>query len=370
MNRQVVIVTGAAGFLGSAITVDLCADHTVIALDRRRPSEALLAAAPEATWHRVDIAEADAVERVFREAKASLGRVDLVVHFAAFYHFGTDWLDEYQRTNVGGTSNVLRSASQSGVGRVIFASSIAAMRPPPPAEVLTEKTPTADFIPYAKSKAIGEKMLAEASDRLPGIVLRIAGAFSDWCELPPLCSLIEFWGGRSPLNRLVVGQGATGMPYIHRDDLVRVVRSCIQRQATLDRYEVLLASQHGAVTHRDLFAAIRQLSKKNASGPIFFAPGLAKIGLYAQHALGRLTGRVPYERPWMLQYVDRPWVADTTHTQRKLGFCPTEGLGLLDRLPAILEHFHEDRRTWADRNRLRTDGRYAYGGAESAVSEH
>ena len=47
---------------------------------------------------------------------------------------------------------------------------------------------------------------AAAKDRLPATVLRIGGAFSDWCELPPLYSLIKGWWGTSPLRRILVGR--------------------------------------------------------------------------------------------------------------------------------------------------------------------
>ncbi|HYW80834.1 MAG TPA: hypothetical protein VE890_14735, partial [Thermoguttaceae bacterium] len=223
---------------------------------------------------------------------------------------------------------------------------------------------TADYIPYAKTKMLGEQAVREASDRLPAIVLRIGGVFSDWCELPPLWSLLKLWGGRSPLSRLVVGRGRSGMPYIHRDDLVRIVRACVERQSGLGRYEVFLASQQGAVTHGELFAAVRRTLRKTTGKPIFLASGLAKFGLNAQHVLSYLTGRVPFEHPWMLQFTDRPWVADTTYTRSKLGLLPTEGLGLLERLPVLLASFQHDRRRWEDRNRLRADGRYAYGGED------
>ncbi|HYW79441.1 MAG TPA: NAD(P)-dependent oxidoreductase, partial [Thermoguttaceae bacterium] len=102
MNRKVVIITGAAGFLGSAVTVDLCRDYTVVAVDCREPSRTLLAAAPGVGWHRVDIADAEALAAVFRQTVTSVGRVDLVIHFAAFYHFGIDWREEYEQTNVQG----------------------------------------------------------------------------------------------------------------------------------------------------------------------------------------------------------------------------------------------------------------------------
>ncbi len=360
MHPQVVIVTGAAGFLGSAITVDLCKDHRVVAIDRREPTGDLVNRAAGTDWHCLDIADADAVNSAFARTRERLGRIDLVVHFAAFYHFGTDWHSEYQRTNLRGTANVLRAAVGNGAKRLIFASSVAAMLPPPSGETLTETTPSADYLPYAKSKSLGEHMIRAASDRLPALVLRIGGVFSDWSELPPLTSLIQRWAGRWPLSCLVPGRGTTGVPYLHRSDLVRMVRSCVARHLALAPCEVFLASPDGAVLHKELFAAIRRQGGAAPPRPIFIPPSMARIGLSVCRAFGRLVGRPPFERPWMVRFVDRPWVVNAVFTRRQLGWNCAEGMGILDRVEVLLEHFRQDRRTWKQRNRMRSEGKYAY----------
>ena len=115
---------------------------------------------------------------------------------------------------------------------------------------IVEAVTSADFIPYAKSNQIGEELVGEGADKLPAVLLRIGGAFSDWCELPPLYSLIRMWSGRGPLGQLVPGRGDSGIPYIHRADVVRIVRRCIERHGTLEPLEVFLASRQGAVSHR------------------------------------------------------------------------------------------------------------------------
>lgn len=361
MRHRVIVVTGAAGFLGSAVVVDLARRDSVVAVDRRTPSRALLRAAPGVTWHQADIADKTALASLFAETTRRFSRVDLVLHFAAFYHFGSDWHVEYDRTNIGGTSNVLEIAAEAGTRRLLFASSTAATIPPPPGETLTERTPTTDYIPYGKSKSVGEQMVEDAARALPAIVLRIGGVFSDWCELPPLYSLIKLWTGKSPLSRLVLGSGDTGIPYIHRDDLVHLIRRCVDRHEALGAYEVFLASQHGAVLHKDLFPIIRQVrSNTPHSRPIFVPPALAKMGLYAKLVWGFATGNMPYERPWMLEYVDRPWIADTTYTREKLEWTCAKGMGVRDRLPTILDHFANHRLKWERRNRLRNEARYAY----------
>ncbi len=361
MDPRIVVVTGAAGFIGSAVTVDLARRHRVVALDRRDPGEALLNAAPGVIWKRLDIADGDRVEEALADAKERFGRVDLVLHLAAFYHFGTDWHGEYERTNVQGTAHVLRESMAVGAARLIFASSIAVMEPPSPGRMLDGRSPTSDYVPYARSKSLGERMILEASGRLPATVLRIGGAFSDWCELPPLHSLIKNWWGRSPLRRIVVGRGDAGMPFVHRDDLVRLVRACLEREAELADHEVLIASQHGTVLHRDLFRVIRrEWPGAGSTEPISIPPSVARIGLGLKRALGTVTGNPPFERLWMLRYLDRPWVVDASYAREKLGWSCSAGMGLCDRLPTMLDHLRRRPREWEHRNQLRDSGSYAY----------
>jgi len=352
----VVVVTGAAGFLGSSITADLARSHSVIAVDRREPDALLLHAAPGVEWAKLDIAEADEVAAVFQGAKRRLGRIDVVIHLAAFYHFGADAHPEYERTNVRGTAHVLRAATDVGATRLIFASSVAAMEPAPPGQVLDESSPTSDYLPYAASKSTGERMVLAALSRLPAIVLRIGGVFSDWCELPPLHGLIKNWWGKSPLCRVIAGRGESGMPYVHRDDLVTLVRNCVEREAELAEHEVFIASQHGAVLQRDLFPVVRQACGGGAS-PLFVSPAIAGLGLRAKRLLGALSGNAPFEQPWMLEFLDRPWVVDTSSTRARLQWACTPGLDVCERLPTILEHLAREPKVWEHRNALRLSSR-------------
>lgn len=360
-NKRVVIVTGAAGFLGSAVTLELARDMAVIAIDHRPPSAALLKATEHVDWHQVDIADRDALSDVFQEVKGRLGRIDFVLHLAAFYHFGTDPHPEYQRTNIDGTSAVLQAAIENGAGRLIFFSSLAAMLPAPNGAMLTERSPTSVILPYGESKSAGEHRIQDASTQLPAIVLRIGGVFSDWCELPPLDSLIRMWAGRFPLNRLVAGHGSTALPYLHRDDLVRCVRACVDQNEKLGPFEVLLASQHGAVSHLELFEGVQHACQHgDRIKPVFVSPASARLGLALRRGWGLLTRNPPYERPWMLRFIDRPWIADTTTTQKKLGWECTPGKGILDCLPALVPRYLQHRPAWDKRSRARITARYEY----------
>ena len=91
---------------------------------------------------------------------------------------------KHQRSNIDGTASVVRQALEAGARRLVFASSLIAMLPPDLGKVLSEESPTAEYIPYARSKSIGERTVSEASDRLPSVVLRIGGVFSDCVSFP------------------------------------------------------------------------------------------------------------------------------------------------------------------------------------------
>ncbi len=112
----------------------------MIAIDRREPSEQLKKAAPQTIWHILDIADNQTISEVLALTRNDFGQIDLVIHLAAYYDFGNDWVEEYQRTNVIGTTNVLNASKFVGVKRLIFASSIGAMEPPAGRSCLTEES--------------------------------------------------------------------------------------------------------------------------------------------------------------------------------------------------------------------------------------
>jgi len=363
MTKPIVVITGASGFIGSAVCIDLARDFMVIAIDRREPTEQLRRAAPQVIWHIIDIADNQAILKVFSQTKNNFGQIDFVIHLAAYYDFDTDWVPEYQRTNVDGTAKVIDASIKEGVKRLIFASSIAAMEPPAIGSYLTEESPTSEFLPYARSKSLGERLLAESSSQVPCNILRIAGVFSDWSELPPLYSLIKLWTSAFPFGRIIPGRGESGIPYIHLNDLVRFVRLCILQNHELGPFNIFLASQHGAVLHRQLFPAIRSAAGYSESlRPIHIPRKVAKYGTMIRFALGGISGNRPYERPWMLEYVDKPWIADTSNTRRILDWDCTPELGLLRKIQDIQNNLKTNPKGWEERNISRNERRFSYSG--------
>jgi nucleoside-diphosphate-sugar epimerase len=361
MKERVVVITGSSGFLGSALCVDLCRDSRIIGMDWRKPSPALQKQAPDARWKKIDISERDSVKEFFNEIAGKFKRVDFVLHMAAFYHFGQYWRPEYDRVNVQGLENILEGALGVGTRRFVFAGSIASLTAPPPGDALTERVTEGAEVAYARSKTIGETLLARYSSRMPTVALRIGGVFSDWCELPPLHSLMKLWSMRGIMGRMIPGLGETGFPYIHRQDFAGCVRRIIEKHSELSPSEIFFASPSGCTTHKELFPIIRKACGEHFSTtPVFIPTRLAKSMLFFKNRVKVLLKRKRYERRWMMNYVDRPLVVDTTYTQTKLKWAPTPELGILQRLPVLMTHFHRRRSRWELRNMRRNEGTYEY----------
>jgi dTDP-L-rhamnose 4-epimerase len=118
-----VLVTGAAGFIGSHIVDELMADgHDVVLLDSLHP--AVHNGRPsylpnDAEFHHSDVRDPDAVMR-------ALSGVDAVCHQAAMVGLGVSLSDLplYADVNVTGTAVLLAAMGQAGVGRLVLASSM------------------------------------------------------------------------------------------------------------------------------------------------------------------------------------------------------------------------------------------------------
>ncbi len=115
------LITGATGFVGSAVTHALvrCTGYKVIAAVRR--SSPLL---QQQNINQVIIADLQAAT----DYSQVLANVDVIIHAAARVHIMNDDvydpLSEFRRVNVEGTLNLARQAAQAGVQRFVFLSSI------------------------------------------------------------------------------------------------------------------------------------------------------------------------------------------------------------------------------------------------------
>lgn len=114
-----IAITGATGFLGSALAARLAGDlHNVFAFTRR-------ASAPSQDNVQIINAGNLSLDADWREAVAG---IEAVVHCAARVHVmqdtAADLLAAFREVNVNGTMNLARQAATAGVKRFVFISSV------------------------------------------------------------------------------------------------------------------------------------------------------------------------------------------------------------------------------------------------------
>jgi predicted dehydrogenase/nucleoside-diphosphate-sugar epimerase len=199
-SGSLAVLTGAAGFLGRAISRELARrGFRVRGIGRsERPDD------PHVDeWVRTDLAEEISPD--------ALAGAAVVVHAAAETAGG---FDAHARNTVGATRQLLRAMATSHVRRLVYVSSISVLRPPRTAwERQTEGTPLAahpdPLGPYTWGKCAAEELVAAAHARheVQARIIRPA-ALVDWEH-------IEFPGllGRRLFGRWHLGLGRPGLPF-------------------------------------------------------------------------------------------------------------------------------------------------------------
>ena len=142
-----VLVTGAAGFIGSVVTEQLIDEgHAVVALDSLKHGfrEAVH---PAARFVQGDILDAPLLTELMREEE-----IEAVAHLAAEAFIDDSLRDPglFYRVNVCGGLNLLEAMRAAGAARLVF-SSTAAVYGEPKTVPIAENAPTEPCNSYGES---------------------------------------------------------------------------------------------------------------------------------------------------------------------------------------------------------------------------
>jgi UDP-glucose 4-epimerase len=228
-----VLVTGAAGFIGSHLVDGLVRDgHQVAAVDDLSTgSEANLAAAAEAgvVLHRLQVTSPGLAELAAR------WRPEVVCHLAAQISVQSSVADPLQdaRVNVLGTINVLEAARAAGARKVVYTSTVAVYGVPAALPVSADAG-LEPRSPYATSKLCGEMYLDtyRALHGLDFTTLTLANVFGPRQRTDGEAGVVAIFAGallRGEQTR-VFGDGMQRRDYVYVQDVVDAyLRACGHR---------------------------------------------------------------------------------------------------------------------------------------------
>ena len=164
-----ILVTGATGFVGSAVVRKLLADNKqVIVLSRAHSNQSNLKDLP------VEIRTGDLTNAQFLiEACANC---DGLFHVAADYRLWTKNPRELYQNNVDGTRNLMVAAMEAGIEKIVYTSSVATLGVFADGTISNEDTPVSldDMVGhYKRSKFLAERVVDELVrfHKLPAIIV-------------------------------------------------------------------------------------------------------------------------------------------------------------------------------------------------------
>jgi dihydroflavonol-4-reductase len=276
------VVTGVAGFLGSAVARALAAQgRKVRGVVRGSSPRANLADFPG------ELVEADLRDEA-AVAKAMQG-AGALFHVAADYRLWARDPEEIVRNNLTMTEAVMGAALKAGVGRVVYTSSVATLLPLDNA-VSNENhpaTPEQAAGAYKRSKVVAERLVEEmvAKQGLPAVIVNPSTPIGprDVRPTPTGRVVVEAANGKMP------AYVDTGMNLVHVDDVAQGHLLAEARGKLGRRY--VLGGQD--VTLGQMLADIAALVGRKPPGvklpiaPLFPIAAVAELG-------GMLTGKEPF----------------------------------------------------------------------------
>ena len=257
-----VLITGGAGFLGSALANRLVADgHTVLALDDLTAGDPRRLA-PDVLFNRGDVKDVPKLWTL-------LQGVDCVYHLAARVRVpeSIHYPGDYNDVNVGGTVALMEAVRDTGVRRVVFASSAALYGEQIHQPIGEDQTPNPNS-PYGVSK-IGAGYYVSTLGTLyciETVSLRIFNAYGPGQELPPsyppvIPQLLR--QAQTGGSLVIFGDGTQTRDFVYVDDVVAALMAA--STATDVNRAVINVGSGREVSINDLAAKVAWLAGKRAT---------------------------------------------------------------------------------------------------------
>jgi dihydroflavonol-4-reductase len=302
-----VLVTGASGFVGSAVAR---------ALGHRGDEVRVLVRSTSSRTNiegeTFEIAEGDMMDR--HALLEAMDGVRYVFHVAADYRLWARDPQEIVRNNLEGTRAVMEAARDSGVERVVYTSSVAALKPVQGIAVdETSRHSEATVIgAYKKSKLVAERLVERmAGEGFPVVIVSPSTPIGPRDVKP------------TPTGRIIVQAANGGMPayvdtglnLVHVDDVAQGHLLALDRGRTGQAY--ILGGED--VRLKDMLAVICPLAGRRP--PRVRLPRMPLYPLaWCSEAVARVTGKEPMLTVDALNMSRHHMFFSSTKAETELGY--------------------------------------------------
>ena len=307
-RSDLVLVTGAAGFVGAAVARALAAEGRPLRLLVRASSDPRNLDELPGERIEADLRDADAVARAMRG-------VTQVFHVAADYRLWARDPEEIVRNNRDTTANVMRAALAAGVKRVVYTSSVATLLPDPAGPADEARPAGEDQVigAYKRSKVVAERLVERlvADDGLPAVIVNPSTPIGpgDVRPTPTGRIIVEAASGRMPAFV------DSGLNLVHVDDVAAGHLAALARGRIGERY--VLGGQD--VSLKAMLGEIAAIVGRRP--PRFAIPRAPLFPLaWANEQFARVTGREPFLTLDALRMSQHHMFYSSAKAERELGY--------------------------------------------------
>ncbi|CAG9179625.1 hypothetical protein LMG23992_04023 [Cupriavidus laharis] len=349
-QKPIILITGSEGRLGKAIAAELAGANAIVGLERKcheQGNDCIDA----------DITSSESLEHAFAQLRQHYGtRLASVIHLAAFYDFSGEPKPQYEAVNVEGTQRLLRALQSFEVEQFIYASTMLVHAPTAPGQPINEDAPLKPAWPYPESKLAAERVLHAEGGSIPALTFRIAGVYSDLCELPGLAYQIQRIYERQMQSRLFPGDVSHGQACVHLEDVASAFRKAVERRAYLPQETTVLLGEPVTESYEALQNLIGQLVHGEKWDTNEIPKAVAATGAWLQDKAEAMIpdaidrGEEAFVKPFMVRLADDHYELDIGRAESLLGWQPRHSLRRS--LPAMIGALLNDPKHWYQRNKL------------------
>lgn len=345
-EKQVVVVTGSSGRIGTRIINRLGDEYQPIGLD----FIGVTLEKPTVEFVYVDLSSDHSVECAFNRIRHVYGnKIASIIHLAAFYSFEGKNLELYDAITVNGTRRLLREAKKFEVDQFIFTSTMLVHEPTKRGVIQNEDSPIRGKWHYPASKVRTEKVLREECGNIPYVILRIAGCYDEECNCVPISQHISRIYEKQLASFLFPGNNTNGVPYTHFEDFTDLVMLLVKKRKELSKELTLLCCEEDSISYRDLQTAFGKLIHGKDHWPMLWVPKwFAKFGSWVQNHTPFLPK--PFIKPWMVDLADDNYEFSMEKARKVLGWSPKHTLR--QSLPQIVANLKADPKAWYKRHNI------------------
>ena len=350
-DKPLVVVTGAAGKIGTALVKALGQQYRVVGMDVSKEGAACEVIETDLTSpEAVTLAVSELIER-------HGSHIASVVHLAAYFDFSGEDSPAYEAVNVEGTRNLIRALRACEVEQLVYSGTMLVHRPGAPGEPITEETAIDPKWAYPLSKARAEQAIREERGDIPCVLLHLAGLYDETSGVPTLVEQIRRIYERDLKAHAYSGDPAAGQSFLHQEDMIDAFLRAVDRRSELPEETTLLIGEPDAVSYGELQETLARLVHGSDDWTTVSVPNpLAAAGAWLEVKSEPAVpdaldyGKEPFIRPFMIEMASDHYELDISRARNLLGWHPRHDIRAT--LPRMIEALKSDPLGWYRANDL------------------